>query len=101
MSEVPLYVAPPPLRPAPFTSVLYIFNYRGTLPIKKHSPPYDPPKTLGIGLRKDPRGVNFLVSEVPLYAAWRLLAWLRRASFVSPTLYLSISVKSAPPHITP
>ena len=29
--------------------------------------PYDPLRTLGIGLRWGPKGVRFLVSEVPLY----------------------------------
>jgi len=29
--------------------------------------PWDPARTLGIGLRQGPRGVRFLISEVPLY----------------------------------
>ena len=40
--------------------------YRGTSPIRKRPPPYDPPTTLGIGIRQGPRGVRFLVCEVPL-----------------------------------
>ena len=36
-------------------------------PEKKRPPPYDPPATLGIGLREGPRGGRFLIiSEVPL-----------------------------------
>jgi len=42
--------------------------YRGTSLIRKRPPPYDPPMTLGLDLRLGPRGVRFLVSEVPLYA---------------------------------
>ena len=41
--------------------------FRGTSPIRKHPPPYDPRRTLGIVLREGPRGVHFLMSEVPLY----------------------------------
>ena len=39
--------------------------YRGTLPMRNRSPPYDPPTTLGIGLRKGLSGLCFLMSEVP------------------------------------
>ena len=42
--------------------------YRGTSPIRKRPPPYDPPSTLGTGLRLGPRGGRFHMSEVPLYA---------------------------------
>ena len=41
--------------------------YRGTSPIRKRPPPQDPPKTLGIGLRKGPKGVHWFVGEVPVY----------------------------------
>ena len=40
--------------------------YRGTSLIRNHPPPYDPPKTLDIGLREGPGGLHFLVSEVSL-----------------------------------
>jgi len=40
---------------------------RDTSLIRKRLPSYDPPRTLGIGLRYGPRGVRFLVSEVPMY----------------------------------
>ena len=40
--------------------------YRGTSPIRKHPPPQDPPRTLGKGLRQGPRGLRFLVGEVPV-----------------------------------
>ena len=43
-----------------------VFACRGTSPIRKPPSPYDPPKTLGIGLWQGPRGVRFLMSEVPL-----------------------------------
>jgi hypothetical protein len=42
-------------------------RHRGTSPIRKRSTPYDPPTTLGTGLRQVPRGVRFRMSEVPLY----------------------------------
>jgi hypothetical protein len=42
--------------------------YRGTSPIRKRPPPYDPPMTLGLGLRYGLTGVRFLTSEVPLYS---------------------------------
>ena len=38
---------------------------QGYLAHKKHPPPYDPPTSLGIGLRQGPKGVRFLVSEAP------------------------------------
>jgi hypothetical protein len=41
---------------------------RGNFPIRKRPSPQEPPRTLGIGLLQGPRGVHFLVSEVPLYA---------------------------------
>jgi len=43
--------------------------YGGTSLIRNRLSPWDPPKTLGIGLRKGPRGVRFLDSVVPLYSA--------------------------------
>ena len=47
--------------------------YRGTSPIRKRPPPEEPPRTLGIGLRWVPRGVRFLISEVPLHRTTGLL----------------------------
>ena len=44
-----------------------MYAYEGTSPIRKRPPPKTLPRTLGIGLRQGPRGVRFLVSEVPLY----------------------------------
>ena len=41
--------------------------FRGTSPIRKHPPPYDPRRLLGKFIREGPRGVRFLMSEVPLY----------------------------------
>ena len=41
--------------------------------IRKRPPPWDPPRTLGIGLRWGPRGVHFLVSEVPCKARERVV----------------------------
>ena len=76
MSEVPLY--PLCTEPLPCHREIHIhtvpeppvllggYVYRGTSLIKKRPPPEDPPRTLGTGLRKGPRGVRFLVSEVPL-----------------------------------
>ena len=49
MGEVPLYCP-----------------YRGTSPIRKCPPPWDPFRTPGIGLRHGPRGLSFMSSEVPL-----------------------------------
>ena len=46
--------------------MIMLVKYRGTSPTRKHQFPQDPPRTLGIGLRQGPRGVRFLVSEVPL-----------------------------------
>jgi len=40
--------------------------YMGTAPIRKRPPPWDPHRSLGIGLRKGPRGRCFLMGEVPL-----------------------------------
>jgi len=42
-------------------------HYRGTLFIRKRPTPFDPPMTLGIGLRQGPSGRWLLVSEVPHY----------------------------------
>jgi hypothetical protein len=42
---------------------------RGASPVRKRPPPWDPHRTLGIGLRWGPRGVRFLVSEAPLQSA--------------------------------
>ena len=44
-----------------------VICYRSTSLIRKCPSPKDSPRTLGIGLRNDPRGVRFLISEVPLY----------------------------------
>jgi hypothetical protein len=41
--------------------------YRGTSPIRKHPPHWDPPRTQGTGLRQGLRGLRFLMSEVPVY----------------------------------
>ena len=43
------------------------YMYRGTSPIRKRPPSQDPPRTLGIGIRQGPKGLRFLVSEVPLH----------------------------------
>ena len=49
---------------------------------RKKKPGYDFPRTLGIGLRKGPWGLCFLVSEVPLYlgtvAFWHFRKALQR-----------------------
>ena len=42
-------------------------THRCTSLIRKRPPPYDPPRTLSIGLRQGLRRVRFLMSEVPLY----------------------------------
>ena len=39
----------------------------GTSPIRKRQLSQDPPRTLSIGLPQGPRGMRFLVTEVPLY----------------------------------
>ena len=39
-------------------------RFRGTSLERNRPPPHDPPTTLGIGSRKDPRGMHFLMSEV-------------------------------------
>ena len=66
---------------------------RGYL-IRKRPPPQDPPRTLGIGLRKSPRGSRFLVSGVPLcsrtYAATRLWDTLHVAGVLGQVPYLSL-----------
>ena len=41
--------------------------YLGSQVVDVWVPPWDSPRTLGIGLRQGPRGLHFLVSEVPLY----------------------------------
>ena len=43
-----------------------MWRYRDTSLIRKHPPPQDYPRTLGIGVRQGPRGGRFLTSEVPL-----------------------------------
>ena len=48
-------------------NVTVCYIYRGTSPIRKRPPPHDPPTTPGKGLRLGPRGVGFLMSEVPLH----------------------------------
>ena len=42
---------PLPLRPCSETVPVGVHAYRGTFPIRKRPPPWDPPQTLGIGLR--------------------------------------------------
>ena len=44
-------------------------RYKPTSPTRKRPPQEDHPRTLGMGLRESPRGVRFLMSEVPLYTA--------------------------------
>ena len=46
-------------------------QYEGTSLISKRPPPEDHPRTQGKGLRQDPRGVHFLMSEVHLSDMWR------------------------------
>ena len=46
-------------------------NYRGTLLIRNCPPPKDHHRALDIGLLYDPRGGQFLMSEVPLYKVYR------------------------------
>ena len=41
-------------------------RYKGISLTKQRPPLQDPPRPLGIGLRQGPRGVVFLMSEVPL-----------------------------------
>ena len=43
------------------------FTLQGYLAHEKAPIPLGTPRTLGIGLRKGPKGMCFLVSEVPLY----------------------------------
>ena len=43
-----------------------LWVYGCTAPIRKHPPPEDPPRTLGMVLRYGLRGVSFLMNEVPL-----------------------------------
>ena len=42
-----------------------MYMCRGTSPIRKRQPPKDLLRTLGIGLRKGPRGVRFLRVRYP------------------------------------
>ena len=81
MSEVPLYITPDHVRAYTPHRVdcdtegigQSVHNvYRGTLPMGKRPPPWDPPETLGIGLLQCPRGFHFLTSEVPLYTPCRV-----------------------------
>ena len=39
--------------------------------MRRLPPPYDPPETLGIGLRYGLRGVRFLTREVPLVLSFK------------------------------
>ena len=39
-------------------------------PIRQRPPPWDPPRTPGIGLRQGPRGVRFLIREIPRVGGW-------------------------------
>ena len=63
MSEVPLY---------PFQGLARSghYMYRGTSLLRKHPPPQDHGRTLGIFLLKGPRGALFLMSKVHLYTIW-------------------------------
>ena len=63
MNEVPLYSG----CDEGFASHYFGGLIQGYLASKKHPPPYDPPRTLGMGLRQGPRGVRFLISKVSLY----------------------------------
>ena len=56
-----------PIYPTVFVGTLFVLRCRGASLIRNRPPPKDPPRTLGTGLRYGPRGVRFLVSEVPLY----------------------------------
>ena len=47
---------------------LTLQKYTATSLTRKHPAPKNSPRTLGIGLRCDPRGGWFLMGEVPLYA---------------------------------
>ena len=47
-------------------------DYRGTSLIRKHPPHQGPPRTLRIGIRWGPRGVRFVVREVPLCTFMRV-----------------------------
>ena len=55
MGEEPLYIAD---RRAPRALRISL--------TRSPPPPKDPPRILGIGLRKGPAGMRFLVREVPL-----------------------------------
>ena len=60
LNPTPYTLHPGPYTPNPGPN-------RGVSPIRKCPPPHDPPMTLGISLRKGPRGMRFIISEVTLY----------------------------------
>ena len=63
-----------------------VLPYRGTSPIRKRPPPKEPPRTLGIGLRRGSRGVRSVVGEVPPYAFCKVFEAVRAATSMN---YLS------------
>ena len=64
---------------------------RGTSLIRNSPPPQDPPRTLGIGLLKGPKGRMFLMSAVPLYSQPTTLGvrgdWRARVPQPGPTIH--------------
>ena len=69
MGEVPLYGSECDARLAGAVVVVSCISgrYRGTSLIRKRSPPYEPPMTLGMVLLQSPGGRCFIMSEIPLY----------------------------------
>ena len=64
-SAVPILLTRPPHLSR--TNRLVRPTVQGSLAHDKTPTPWDPLRTLGIGLRKSSRGVRFLNSEIPLY----------------------------------
>ena len=63
-----LHPTPSTLHPTPYTlHPTPGVPYRGASLIRNCPPPQDHCRSLGIGLMKGPRGLLFLMSEVPLY----------------------------------
>ena len=56
-----------------FESPMVIYRIQGYLAHKKHPYPWYHHMSLGIGLCEGPRGVRFLVSEVPLQVLSRVV----------------------------